>query len=504
MPEPDVPLPEAYRGLDPPEVWRHFAALNAIPRPSCHEEQARSYVLSVAAAAGAGWQQDGYGNVVVRVPATVDGPGGPPVALQGHLDMVCDQLPGVVQDWASDPVRPRREGDDIYATGTTLGADNGIGASMALAVLTTTGLRHGPLELLFTVEEEIGLKGALALDPGMVQARTLLNLDTESPDEIIIGSAGARSLEVSVPLALAPPAAGSAAWEVAVSCLRGGHSGVQIHEGQANAIKVLAALLGAVRHEIDGLTLATIAGGSASNAIPRSAQATVVVPPAAAAAAEGAFARGRASLIDTWLGAEPALEIAITPATVPGESVDAAGTSSVLAMLQRLPHGVLAWSADSPGIVQTSCNLALASMAVSNPVSAGRAALNVLLSPRSFLDGDLDGVQADVGDIARSAGGTVTSSEAYPGWPPALDAPLTALTRQAYQQVYGHPPEVKVIHAGLECGIIIAKLPGTQAVSMGPRITSLHTPDEHVHAPSVASTWRVVVTLLELLGAPQT
>src|SRR5579872_5270911 len=489
-------IPEAYQALEPPEVWRHFAALNAIPRPSCHEERARDYVLSVAAGAGASGKVDGYGNLVVRVPGTAPGAAPAVVALQAHLDMVCDQLPEVDHDWETDPVRPRRVGDDIYATGTTLGADNGIGASMLLATLTTPGLRHGPLELLFTVEEEIGLKGALALDPELVEARTVVNLDTESPDELIIGSAGARSLEVSVPLRFVEAAAGSTAYEVAVAGLRGGHSGVQIHEGQANAIKLLAGLLGDLRQRIGGLGIASITGGSASNAIPRTAAATVVIPPGAEATADIVLREARGSVVEAWRPVEPSLEIRVTQAAAPaapGWFVDPEFTSQLLAALDRLPHGVLAWSPDDPGIVQTSCNLAL--------VSIEEGALHVLLSPRSFLDADLDRVQAAVEEAVGAAAGTVTASEAYPGWPPAFDSPLTAMARQAYEQVYGHPPEVKVIHAGLECGVIIAKLPGTHAVSMGPRITSLHTPDEHVNAPSVASTWRVVVALLELLGA---
>lgn len=491
MAETGIPLPDAYQGLQPQEVWRHFAALNAIPRPSCQEERARQYVLSIASAAGATWSQDGYGNLVIRVPASSPATTSAPVALQAHLDMVCDQLPGVEHNWETDPVRPRRVGDDIYATGTTLGADNGIGASMALAVLTTPGLRHGPLELIFTMEEEIGLKGALALDATLVESRTVVNLDTENPDELIIGSAGARSLEVSIPLHVVEVAPGSEAFTVSVSGLLGGHSGVQIHEGHANAIKLLATALGDLRQEIDGLTVASIVGGSASNAIPRSASAIVVVPPGAASL-EGAFGRARSGLLDAWQDAEPSIEITLSPTESVRQSVDAPGTSSLLAVLDRLPHGVLAWSPESPDIVQTSCNLAL--------VSLDEKSLNVVLSPRSFLDSDLDGVRTQVEEVAQSVGGTVASSEAYPGWPPAFDAPLTTMARRAYEQVYGRPPEVKVIHAGLECGVIIAKLPGTQAVSMGPRITSLHTPDEHVSAPTVASTWQVVTALLELLA----
>lgn len=494
MPEPTSPLPEAYQGLQPVEVWRHFAALNAIPRPSGREERARQYLLSVAAQAGAPWQADDYGNVVVRLPGAEPGSTVPKVALQAHLDMVCDQLPGVEHDWDTDPVRPRRVGDDIYATGTTLGADNGIGASMLLALLTTPGLRHGPLELIFTVEEEIGLKGALALDAGLVEARTLLNLDTESPEELIIGSAGARSFEVSIPLTMVETEPGSTAYEVTVSGLSGGHSGVQIHEGHANAIKLLASLLAGIRDSAKGLSVAWVDGGSASNAIPRSARATVLVPPDERVSAEAAFARARATVIGTWSPAEPAIQITLAPATAPPQCIDPHGTTSLLATIERLPHGVLAWGPGDPGIVQTSCNLAL--------VSIEDGTLNVLLSPRSFLDADLDALQSEVEQIVRTAAGAVAATEAYPGWPPAFDSPLTALAVEAYEQVYGHPPGVKVIHAGLECGAIMAKLPGTQAISMGPRITSLHTPDEHVNAPSVAPTWRVVTTLLELLGPP--
>ena len=284
----DIPLPAAYENLEPAAVWRQFAALNAIPRPSGAEDAARAYVQQLAKERGARWDEDARGNIVVALPASGDHTEAPVVVLQSHLDMVCQKRPGVAHDFAVDAIVPRREGDRIYATGTTLGADNGLGAAMMLAILAEENLNHPPLELLFTVEEETGLFGAAELDPNLVKGRLMINLDSEDPDEITIGCAGGATTTLITPVARENPN-DSAKWEMTIGGLAGGHSGIEIGKPLANAIKTLVELVNAARIEAPELRLISIDGGTAHNAIPRDSVAHISVPVAQKNALADAF-----------------------------------------------------------------------------------------------------------------------------------------------------------------------------------------------------------------------
>ncbi|GAC1365289.1 MAG: aminoacyl-histidine dipeptidase [Actinomycetota bacterium] len=486
------PLPEAYAGLLPSELWAHFAALNAIPRPPGHEQAALGYVQAVANAAGAPWSSDAAGNLVVRLAATAPSQPAPTVAVQAHLDMVCEVAPGVSHDWRHDPVRPRRVGDLIFARGTTLGADNGIGAAAALALITTPGLLHPPLELLFTVQEEVGLLGALALDGAMLRARMLVNLDSEDPDDLIIGSAGARDVNVVVPAPRQAAQDGQVSYSVRVGGLSGGHSGVQIHERRANAIKLLAQVLGEIRQAGCTLFLAALEGGTARNAIPREASALIAVAARQTDLFEQELAGARARAAGAWQEAEPGLVVEGTPAAPLQRLVAGVRSAAIHNALSALPHGVLAWSAAFPGVVQASANLSSASL--------GDDVVAIDTNVRSPEVADLDVFQRDVAALAASAGGWAEATGGYPAWPPAPQAELTLVAARVYEACYGHSPRVQVIHAGLECGVIAAKVPGMQAISFGPLIVSPHSPQEHVAAPTVASTWRFLVALLAELA----
>ena len=477
-----------YAGLQPEEVWKHFLALNRIPRPSGQEAAACAYVREVAAAAGAAAESDAAGNVVVRVPATPGREQAPLVAVQSHLDMVCEKRPDVAHDFAVDPIRPRVEGDRVYATGTTLGADNGIGAAMALALLTTPGLEHGPLELVFTVEEETGLTGAMGLEPGFVHARKLINLDSEDPREITIGCAGGSGFTLRFPVSREPAPEGWDARELTIEGLRGGHSGVQIHEPLANAIKLLVEILRRVDDAGIPFRLATVTGGNAHNAIPRDACAVLALPDQQVDAFAAVMDQAQADLRQRWLADEPGLKISVLPLPAVEPVSTAEQTTALLKLLEELPHGVLRMSETFAGKVETSSNLAMARTEADH--------VSIATSSRSFVAEALEQVQEQIRATAERAGAEAELREGYPAWQPDPHSSLLRVTEQAFREVNGHPAEVQVIHAGLECGVIAANLPGMEAVSFGPLIRGAHTPEEYVSIPSVETSWRLLLAVL--------
>lgn len=483
---------DAYAGLEPSEVWRHFAALNRIPRPSGREAAALDYVKQAAEAAGAAWAADARGSVVVRVPATPGREVAPAVAIQAHLDMVCEKRPGVEHDFTRDPIRPRVVGDLVYATGTTLGADNGIGAACGLAVLTGAAGEHGPVELIFTVEEETGLHGAADLDPALVSARLLINLDSEDPRELTVGCAGGAGMTLTLPVTTEAPPDGLESRSVVVAGLKGGHSGVQIHERLANAIQLLTTALLAARDAGADFSLASVRGGNAHNAIPRDAAAELLLPSSGIPALEGAVERVRASLRAEWGADEPDLSLTVVEAPGPARVLSAADRDRVLGLLDALPHGVQAMSGAFPGKVETSCNLA--------QVRTHQDAIVIGTSSRSFVPEELDALQARIARTGERAGARVDAREGYPGWEPDPDSGLLHTTERVYREVFGTAPEVQVIHAGLECGVIVSKLPGMEAISFGPRIEGAHTPEERVAISTVASTWRLLTALLAAIA----
>jgi dipeptidase D len=483
-----------YAGLEPHEMWRHFAALNSIPRPSGQESAARGYVKQVAEAAGATWQEDSAGNIVVRVIATSPVEASTPsVAIQAHLDMVCEKRPDVNFNFETDAIVPRREGDLIYASGTTLGADNGIGAAMALALLTTPHLQHGPLELLFTVEEETGLYGAMKLDPSLLQARMLINLDSEDPKEITIGCAGGASTILRLPVETEPAPAEWMTHEVVVSGLKGGHSGVQIHEPLANAIKLLTRVLNDLRSAAVDFRVASIDGGSAHNAIPRDATVSLFVAPEAVPQLEKVVAQSFAALQQQWHVDEPGLQIAVHSAAKDATAMTQDSGNLLLRLLNDLPHGVLSWSETFAGKVETSSNLA--------HIHTEHDSLEISTSTRSFIAARMKQVQDEICVLGERAGASIDARDAYPGWEPQADSRLLKVAQRAYEQTYGHAPRIEVVHAGLECGAIVDKLPGMEAVSFGPLIRGAHTPEEHVAVSSSEPTWQLLTTLLQSLNS---
>lgn len=487
------PTDYVYAGLQPAEVWRHFYALNQRPRPSGQEDAARAYVLDVASQHQAVWKVDSRGNCLVRLPERGGSPTDPIVCIQSHLDMVCQHKPEVTQDFSRDPIVPRVVGDRVYATGTTLGADNGLGVALALALITSPHLHHGPLELLFTVEEETGLFGAQFLDPDMVHGRLLVNLDSEDPEEITIGCAGGAGTSLHLPVAREELGSGWVIREVKVNGLQGGHSGVQIHEKLGNALQFLADLLDRIQKECPGLCLMELSGGTAHNAIPRDAGATVAVPEEEAAQFETGFEAGIRALCSCWHDAEPGLSM--SQATAMGTTrLNLESTRTALALLRELPHGVHQMSQAFPGKVETSCNLAEAVL--------GTSSFELHVSNRSFLAAELAAAQERVAAVARRHGADIEVRDGYPGWEPRQESPLRTATEAAFLKVRGEPARVEVVHAGLECGILSQKLMNLDAVSFGPLIRGAHTPEEYADIASVDDIWRVLIQLISDVATP--
>lgn len=480
--------------LEPAVLWRHFDRILAIPRGSKNEEGMRRYVRSVAAARGLEAASDAAGNLVVRLPATAGREQAPPLALQAHLDMVCEKNSDVTFDFHVDAIRPRRDGDYLYATGTTLGADNGIGVAAMLALLDAPNLVHGPLELLFTFDEETGLTGAAELDPRLLASRRLLNLDTEEEYALYVGCAGGAGTDLAIPLETMFGADGLAGLELRLSGFKGGHSGVDIHLQRGNAIALLARALHATWKEFQ-FEVARIEGGNMHNAIPREATAIVRV----AGADRGRFTQALeaqvAAIADELAGIEEGVRIEVTaaaPGSVPSEVWADGTTARVLSLLAALPHGVLAMSHDIPGLVETSTNLA--------KVRTEANMLRIHQSNRSSVMSALRATQQRIAAFAELAGGEASQSEGYPGWKPDMNSALLATLRTVHTATFDRAPEIKAIHAGLECGLIGEKFPGMDMSSFGPQIEFPHSPDERVLIPSVERFWRLLVAALEALS----
>jgi len=479
-------------GLAPAHLWRHFGSLAAIPRPSGHEEKAAAFVIATGRAAGAVVRQDARGNVVLAVPASPGREAAPVVILQTHLDMVCEKNRDVTHDFDRDPIRPRLSGDWVSATGTTLGADNGIGVAAALAVATDAGIAHGPLELLFTVDEETGLTGAKDLDPSIVTGRVLLNLDSEEDGVIYVGCAGGEDSLIDLAVTRTAPA-GSAGARLAIRGLRGGHSGLNIVENRGNALKLLARILQAASDARIPCAIGSIAGGSKHNAIPREAEAIVAVDAAARTRLEATAREMTAAFRIELARIDDGLEIEVSPHDAPRRVLSPADSDRLVRLMMALPHGVLAMSPDIPGLVETSNNLAV--------VVSADDSVRVVTSSRSSVAPTPRAAVASVSADAALAGGTATPKDGYPGWKPNMLSKALAVVRDVYRRRWEKEPGVTAIHAGLECGLLGEKVPGLDMVSFGPQIEGAHSPDERVSVPSVGRFYGALAEVLDRLSA---
>ena len=473
-------LPEALQGLEPASVWHHFYDLTQIPRCSGNEAAVRAHIERFAAERGVAYESDEAGNVLLRVRPEAKGPS---VCLQGHMDMVCVAADGVEHDFAKDPIALRREGDSLFAQGTTLGADNGIGVAYGLAMIDEP---TGPLEILCTADEEQGLTGASNMRSGWLKSRFLVNLDSEEEQFLTVACSGGRDYLVSLPLERVAAAQGLTPLRLAVKGLQGGHSGIDINLGRSNAIQVLARLLAEV--EKAGGAVFEAIGGVKRNAIPPQASARFGLPAAAVAAFRETAAKLQQEL---RCDADPELllEVKEDSAGGAGEALSAGSLSSLIHLLEQLPHGVQKTTEGDPSQPYVSVNLAL----VEGPTPDQA---RVVLTGRSPSSAELEQIEQRLQTIAAEHGARASGENGYPGWEPNYDSPLLATTRGVFTQVFGTEPKVLEIHAGLECGIIGAKHEGLDMISIGPDLHYPHSPREHVSIPSVERIWNLLRRLV--------
>jgi len=481
--------------LEPSLLWKHFDTIRNTPRPSKHEEKIIAVVKSWASDRGFEVLQDAAGSLTIKVPATPGHENAPTVILQGHLDMVCEKNSDVEHDFMTEGIEVEVKGDWVQAKGTTLGADNGIGVAAAMAIADDPAVTHGPLELLCTIDEETGLTGAKDLDASMVTGRIMLNLDTEEDGAVYIGCAGGADSIATLKTGRRTGALGSSPVKLSVTGLRGGHSGLNIIENRGNAVKLTTRILLAAIEEGIELDLVSIDGGDKHNAIPREAFAICRIDSSETAAFEAVAEKCARDFREEFGQSDPDLAVSVGELDE-GDAYRSVLTvharDRVLRILNGLPHGVLSMSRDVPGLVETSNNVAV----VKN--HGDHAEINV--SYRSSVMPALFAVRAQVDSIFRLAGAEVHVEDAYPGWKPNPTSPIVQTTSEVYEKLFGEKPALKAIHAGLECGLLIEKVPGMDVVSIGPQIENAHSPEEKVQISSVQKFYKHLAAVLQELA----
>jgi dipeptidase D len=478
--------------LQPTALWSHFDTILTIPRGSKHEEKARDFVTGIVEKAGLSYDVDAVGNVVARKPGTAGREGSPIVVLQAHLDMVQEKNSGTEFDFETDAIKPIMDGEYLKADGTTLGSDNGIGVAAMLAILESEDIAHGPLEFVFTIDEETGLTGAGGLAEDLLEGRVLINLDSEEEGVLTIGCAGGADTYLTLPVARSVVDSDQAALAIRVEGMKGGHSGVDIHLQRGNAVRLLSRVLYSASLE-SKFNLASIDGGNAHNAIPREANAVIVCSSSDSEGIAGLFEAELAAIGGELATIDPGFSWTVGEIEAPAEAIDDPGTTRVLELLTALPHGVLGMSPDIEGLVETSTNLAV--------VAVEPDSVKILMSTRSSVMSALAAVRQRIRAIGGLAGAEVAEKDGYPGWKPDVSSEVLAVMAEVYKSVTGEEAEVGAVHAGLECGIIGEKYPGMDMISFGPQIEFPHSPDERVKVPSVDPFWRVLVATLERLAA---
>lgn len=483
---PVSPHQEVFAMLQPAIVWSHFATLCAIPRASKQETRLRDTLQAWAEARGLDATVDRVGNLIIRKPASPGRESFPGVILQSHLDMVCQKNADSDHDFSRDGIQPILRDGWLIAEKTTLGADNGIGVALMLAALEDPSLAHGPLEALFTVDEEAGMGGAQGLPPGILQGRLMLNLDTEEWGEFYLGCAGGLDVNVARKGEAENLPAGYQACRIVLRGLRGGHSGVDIHEERGNAIKLLVRVLRQLAAKFP-LRLAELSGGSARNALPREALATIAGPVEMLAQLPEILLEIQSLLQQELSGVDDGLRLEMLPA-IATQVMSLVEQEIWLASLHAAPHGVHRMSRQVPGVVETSNNLGMVDL------QADGGSCNFMV--RSLRDTASIALADEIVSLFALSGTVAEKSGYYPGWAPNPASPLLALCQAVYRRDFAAESSVQVIHAGLECGIIGAKYPGLDIVSFGPNIRGAHAPGESVEVLAVDRSWALLKGIL--------
>lgn len=480
------------KDLQPALVFDIFDQITKVPRPSKKEGKIRQFLLDFAQKHGIAAKTDAIGNVVMSKPATAGHEQAPTVILQAHMDMVCESNDKNF-DFDNSPITTIVDGEWLRADGTTLGADNGIGMAAALAVMVDDKLVHGPVECLFTVDEETGLTGANNLGDGMITGSILLNLDSEDDAEIFVGCAGGVDTTCTFHYERSMAPTDFHYFKVEIAKGLGGHSGGDIHLGRANANKLLARFLWTVGKKYQ-LSLAEIDGGNLRNAIPRAAHAVFGVHTSSKDDIMAMFNQFVAEVKDEYEGIEPTIEINIATIERPEFTIDSTTTAHLIEALYSAPHGVISMSRDLEGLVETSTNLASVKMPAEGEIL-------VTTSQRSSVESRKWDIAHQVEALFELAGATVSHGDGYPGWKPNMKSTIMHLASEAYEELYGIKPAVKAIHAGLECGLFKEKMPQLDMVSFGPTLQGVHSPSERMYIPAVERFWGQLTRTLEKVAA---
>lgn len=468
------------KDLQPHAVWEQFEALTQVPRPSKKEERVIEFLIDFARRHNIEWQRDEIGNVVMRKPATAGYEQRPTVILQSHMDMVCEKNNDVEFDFENDAIRAVVDGEWVRAEGTTLGADDGIGMAASMALLLDSEAEHGPLEVLFTVDEETGLTGAFNLGEGMLTGKYLINLDSEDEGEIFIGCAGGVDTVATFDELREAAPADYIFYRVDVKDLVGGHSGDDINKGRANANKIIARWLYEVEESM-AARLSYVDGGNLRNAIPREAYAVFGVPANNKEALESRFAEFAQLLNAEFQITEPYMSLILSAESTPADVLDFDLQQRLLGAMIGVPNGVLAMSMAVPGLVETSSNLA--------SVKFKGGEIIVTTSQRSSVESAKLWAKQSVESVFLLAGAEVEHSDGYPGWAPNPDSELLKRTVESYERLFGVKPKVRAVHAGLECGLFLEKYPHLEMVSFGPTVLGVHSPDERINIATVDKFW---------------
>jgi len=478
--------------LEPTHLWKRFYDMTQVPRPSKKEEKIREHMRNLLNELKVEFKEDQTGNIVAFVPAKSGHEKSPTVVLQGHVDMVCEKNKDTEHDFENDPLTVVKMDGWVTADGTTLGSDNGIGVAAALAIITDPDVVHGPLEILLTVDEETGLTGANNLSQGFIKGKYLLNMDSEEDGAIYVGCAGGIDTIATFDIPTEKRNSSTSAYELLITGLAGGHSGLDILIGRGNAIKILGRALNSLA-EIE-YRVALLDGGSLRNAIPREADAILLMDDENYAKASKIISDFQNDVQKELQAVDEGIKVILKKADSEFDIVYRKEfTDKIINVFMALPHGVIAMSHDIEGLVETSTNLATVKLI------DGR--LRIGTSQRSSVESAKIYIEQSVSSIFELAGGEIEVGDGYPGWKPNMDSKLLKISKQVFQELYKEEPEIKAIHAGLECGILESKNPGMDIISFGPTILGAHSPDERVNIETVDRFYELLKGILKKIAA---
>ncbi len=484
---------DVIKELEPKTLWQRFYEISQVPRPSKKEGKIVEHMKNLLDKLNVDYTTDNVGNIVAKIPAAPGYENTPTVILQGHVDMVCEKNKSKQHDFENDPIDLINEDGWITADGTTLGSDNGIGVAAALAVITDNTVKHGPLEILLTVDEETGMTGAGNIEPGFINGKILLNMDSEEEGTFYVGCSGGMDTIAVFKIEYEDAPDNFIPYELMITGLKGGHSGLDIVLGRANAIKLLARALKVL--EQFEFQISKVSGGSLRNAIPREAEAVILIKPEDEAKVKKITDDIKSQFLNEYKKTDSDLNLIFKKLDEkPAEVFSKYFKKKIVNTLLAVPHGVIAMSQDIPGLVETSTNLAT--------IAVNDSSLRIDTSQRSSIESAKRYIVSNVKAVFELAGAQVKNSDGYPGWKPNLDSKILKVSKDVYKNLFGKEPEIKAIHAGLETGLLGDKNPGLDMISFGPTITGAHSPDEKVNIETVEKFYELLKGILKRIAEP--